>query len=109
MKRLIPVMAAVALVWAGSTAFAGWGYVVRGPGVVVRPAVPVVTYYAPAVPVAAAPDVAPAPVVVPAPPPSPVLTPEALVYPGMVVYPAPAVRARVFYRPVLPAYGVLVP
>lgn len=109
MKKLVPGMVALALVVAGSTAFAGWGYVVRSPGVVVRPAVPVVTYYAPAVPVAAAPVVAPAPVVVPVPAPSPVLTPEALVYPGMVVYPAPAVRARVFYRPVLPAYGVIVP
>lgn len=106
MRKLIPVLVAAALVSAGSTAFAGWGYTVRGPGVVVRPVVPVVTYYAPVVP---APVVAPAPVVVPVLPPSPVLTPEALVYPGMVVYPAPAVRARAVYRPVVPVYGVVVP
>jgi|GEM_PF-4373378 len=107
MKRLIPIVAAFVLTLAGSTAWAGWGYAVRGSGVVVRPAVPVVTYYAPVVPAVPAAVVAPAPVVPPVP--SPVLTPEALVYPGMVVYPAAVVRARVWYRPVLPAYGVLVP
>ncbi len=109
MKRLIPVMVVVAAVMASSPAFAGWGYAIRGPAVVVRPAVPVVTYYAPAVTVPAAPVVTPAPVVVPAPPPSPVLTPDALFYPGMVFYPGVTVRGRVVYRPVLPAYGVLVP
>ncbi len=106
MKKLILALVAAALVPASSTAYAGWGYAVRGPGVVVRPVVPAVTYYAPVVP---APVVAPAPVVVPVPPPSPVLTPEALVYPGMVVYPVPAVRARAVYRPAVPVYGVIVP
>jgi hypothetical protein len=127
MKKLLPVFVALAVVFACSTAWAGWAYVVRSPGVVYRPVVPVVTYYAPAVPVApatvvpSATVVAPAPVVpsaavvAPAPVtvPTPVLTPQALYYPGTVVYPAPAVRARVYYRPVrplyAPAYGVIVP
>jgi hypothetical protein len=74
--------------------------------VVYRPVAPVVTFYAPAVPVvAAAPVIAPAPVAVP----TAILTPEALYYPGTVLYAAPAVRARVYYRPVRPAYGVIVP
>jgi len=109
MKKLIPIVAAFVLTLASATAWGGWGYAVRGSGVVVRPAVPVVTYYAPVVPAVPAAVVTPAPVVTPVPAPSPVLTPEALVYPGMVVYPAPVVRARVWYRPVLPAYGVIVP
>jgi len=110
----------LAVVFTCSTVWAGWAYVVRSPGVVYRPVVPVVTYYAPAVPVApatvvAAPVVPSATVVAPAPVavPTPVLTPQAVYYPGTVVYPAPAVRARVYYRPVrpayVPAYGVIVP
>jgi hypothetical protein len=110
MKKLLPAFVALAVVFACSTALAGWGYVVRGPGVVYRPVAPVVTYYAPTVPVAPAPVVVPAPIVAPAQVavPAPVLTPDALVYPGTVYYGAPAVRARVYYRPVRPAW-VIVP
>jgi hypothetical protein len=113
MKKLLAVLAAVVVLLACSTAWAGRIYVGAAPVVVYRPAAPVVAYYAPAVPVVPAPVMVPAPMVVPAPvvAPTPVLTPEALVYPGTVVYPAPVVRARVYYGPVRPVYrlGVIVP
>ncbi len=105
MKKLLPVFVALVVTFACSTAWAGWTYVARAPRVVYRPVVPVVTYYAPAVPVAPAPVVTVAPIAVP----TPVLTPQALIYPGTVVYPAPVIRARVYYRPARAAYGFIVP
>jgi len=100
MKKSIAVLVGLAVVFACSSAWAGWAYLAPRRAVVYRPFAPVVTYYSPVVPMV------PAPVVTA----SPVLTPEAVVYPGAVMYPAPAVfPARVYYRPVRPFVRVWLP
>jgi hypothetical protein len=97
MNKSIAVLVGLAVVFACSSAWAGWGYIGPGRAVVYRPYAPVVTYYSP---------VAPVPVVTA----SPVLTPEAVVYPGAVMVPAPAVfPARVYYRPARPFVRVWLP
>ena len=70
MHKLLAVFVAIVVVLVCSTAWAGRAYVAAAPAVVYGPVAPVVSYYAPAVPM-----VTPAPVVVP----SPILTPEAVV------------------------------
>ena len=122
MKKSIAVLLGLAVVFACSSAWAGWGYLAPRPAVVYRPVAPVVTYYSPVVPVAPAPvvtvsPVAPAPVVaaspvVPGPvvTGTPVLTPQVYISPGAVVYPARVVvPARVYYRPVRPFVRVWLP
>jgi hypothetical protein len=100
MTKLIAVLVGLAVVFACSSAWAGWGYLAPGPAVVYRPFAPAVTYYSPVVPMA------PLPVVTA----SPVLTPEAVVYPGAVMYPAPAVvPARFYYRAARPFVRVWLP
>jgi hypothetical protein len=100
MKKSIAVLVGLAVVFACSSAWAGWGYFVHAPAVVYRPVAPVVTYYSPVVPAVPAPAVTA----------SPVLTPQVYVSPGAVVYPAPVVvPARVYYRPVRPFVRVWLP
>jgi len=115
MRRLSVAFVALMVVAMGlscSTAWAGRIYVGPAPVVVYHPGTPVVTYYAPAVPVVTPAPVVTPPVVTSAPvvTPTPVVTPEAVVYPATVVYPAPAViRTRVLYGPRRAVYRVIVP
>jgi hypothetical protein len=90
MKKLLMVLVALVVVFACSSAWAGWGYCGPGPYAVYRPWGPVVSYYSPAIPVVPAPVVTEAPIVT-----------ESVVAPP-VVYPAPVVVGpRFYYRPIV--------
>ncbi len=106
MKKTLAVLVVLAVVFACSSAWAGWVYLAPAPAVVYRPLAPVVTYYSPVVPVAPAPVVTASPVVTA----RPVVAPPVYVSPAPVVYPAPVVvPARAYYRAMRPYVRVVVP